>query len=184
MRKKVVFAAFLGIMVLPFCNAQTNIDHLFSLDLGYSLTGLTNSGWGIGINYEQKLLDYLSVKGGIGHMTFLTGQDDVYCASVNISLFLNYYPLGSGLDTVYVGLGGGVDFMNYFGGGPLPDNPEDTLISIIPITGWKWHVLKPLMLDVYVGYKAVIQDAENYRKIKDYVNAGVQFGVGFKVFFI
>jgi hypothetical protein len=40
------------------------------------------------------------------------------------------------------------------------------------------------MLDVYVGYKAVIQDAENYSKIKDYVNAGVQFGIGFKVFFI
>jgi hypothetical protein len=162
------------------------IDRLFSLDLGYSLTGFTNSGWGIGVNYEHKLWDFLSVKGGIGHMTFQTDIDDVYCTSVNISLFVHYYPLADGLDKLYIGVGSCGDFMNYFGDGAFgisQDNPADTLISIIPITGWKWRVLKPLMIDVHVGYKFVIQDAENHTKIKEYVNAGVQFGIGFKILF-
>jgi hypothetical protein len=181
--KKLLCTAFLGAMALPFCHAQANIDRLFSLDLGYSLTGFTHSGWGVGIHYEHKLLDFFSLKGGIGHMTFLTGQDDVYCTSVNMSLFANYYPLGSGLDKAYIGVGCSGDFMNYFGKGALPDTPEDTLISIIPIVGWKWRVLKPLILDVSVGYKAVLQDAENYGSIKDYVNAGWQFGLGFKILF-
>jgi hypothetical protein len=116
-------------------------------------------------------------------MTFQTDIDDVYCTSVNISLFVHYYPLVDDLDKSYIGLGSSGDFMNYFGSGALPDNSEDTLISIIPIAGWKWHVLKHLMLDVYVEYKFVIQDTENHVKIKDYINAGVQFGVGFKLLF-
>jgi hypothetical protein len=181
--KKLLCAAFLGAVALPFCHAQTNIDRLFSLDLGYSLTGFTHSGWGVGINYEHKLLDYLSLKGGIGHMTFQTDINDVYCTSVNMSLFANYYPLGRGLDKLYVGLGSGGDFMSYFGSGALPPDPKDTLISIIPIVGWKWHVLKPLMIDVHAAYKAVLQDAENYGSIKDYVNAGWQFGISFNILF-
>jgi hypothetical protein len=157
------------------------VNRLISLDLGYSLTGFTNSGWGIGANYERALLRFLSVKGGIGHMTFQTDIDDVYCTSVTVSLFAHYYPLAGGLDKSYIGLGCSADFMHYFGDGALPDNPADTLISIIPVTGWKWYVLRPLMIDIHAGYKFVIPGAENYAKIKEYVNAGVQFGIGFKI---
>jgi hypothetical protein len=174
-------------MATPFCPARGNSNHLFSLDLGYSLTGLTNSGWGIGVNYEQKILDFLSLKGGFGHMTFLTGHEDVYCTSVNISLFVNYYPLVDGMDDLgkaYIGIGSGGDFMNYFGPGALPANLDDTLISVLPITGWKWQVLDYVMIDVYAGYKFIISGGENYADIKDYVNAGIQFGLGLKLFFI
>jgi hypothetical protein len=165
-------------------NVPTSINHLFSLDLGYSLTGFTNSGWGAGLNYEQKLLDYLSVKGGIGHMTFQTDIDDVYCTSVNVSLFAAYYPFAGGLDKLYTSVGCNADFMNYFGSGTLnngTDDYEDTLISIIPVTGWKWHILKHLMIDMRVGYKFIIQDAANYANIKKYVNEGLQFGIGFNI---
>jgi hypothetical protein len=75
-------------------------------------------------------------------MTFLTGIEDVYCTSVNISLFVNYYPFGNGLDKLYIGLGGGCDFMNYFGGGEIPSNAEDTLIFITPRIGWKYNAGK------------------------------------------
>jgi hypothetical protein len=39
------------------------------------------------------------------------------------------------------------------------------------------------MIDVSAGYKFVIVDAYNYSEIKNYTNAGPQFGLGFKIFF-
>jgi hypothetical protein len=39
------------------------------------------------------------------------------------------------------------------------------------------------MIDVSAGYKFVPVDAYNYREVKQYTNAGPQFGFGFKVFF-
>jgi hypothetical protein len=159
------------------------IDHLLSLDLAYSATGLMNQGWGIGLSFEEKIFRFLSVKGTFGHMTFLTGIDDVYCTSVNISLFVNYYPFGNGLDKLYIGLGNGVDFMQYFGGGEVPANAEDTLIFITPRMGWKFIIRKYFMIDVFAGYKFVVVDAYNYSEIKNYTNAGPQFGLGFKISF-
>jgi hypothetical protein len=170
------------VFTAPLTHAETGIDHLLSLDLAYSITALRNQGAGLGLNYEEKILRFLSVKGTLGHMTFLTGIEDVYCTSVNISLFANYYPFGNGLDKLYIGLGNGCDFMNYFGGGEVPSNAEDVLIFITPRLGWKF-TLKYFMLDISYGYKFVVADAYNYREIKRYTNAGPQFGFGFKVFF-
>ena len=176
---------FVSILVLspPLCQAQSNIDRLLSMDLSYSLTGFLNHGWGIGINYEKKLFDFLSVKANVGHMTFLTGIKDVYNTSVSLSVFANYYPLSSGLDKLYVGVGGGSDFMNYFGSGELPLTHKDTLIHITPQMGWKFNVLPFLMIDVSSGYKFIISGTRNYREIKDYVNPGFRFGVNFQLFF-
>jgi hypothetical protein len=164
---------------------RKDIDHIFSLDLGYALTGLTNSGWGLGVSYEQKMLDFLSIKGGFGHMTFLTSHEDVYCTSVSISLSANYYPLRDGLDKLYVGLGSNGDFMNYFGSGDVPDNPEDIIISLTSVLGWKFRVFQYLMIDLHSGYKLIIQNAENYRGIEGYIDrklfAGIEFGINFKI---
>jgi hypothetical protein len=168
----------------PLAHGETDIDHLYSLDLAYSATGLMNQGWGIGLSYEEKIFRFLSVKGTFGHMTFLTGIEDVYCTSVNISLFVNYYPFGNGLDKLYIGLGNGCDFMNYFGDGEVPSNAEDSLISIIPRAGWKFKPTKYFAIDVVTGYKFVVVDAYNYHKIKNYTNAGPQFGLGFRILFI
>ncbi|MDR1147088.1 MAG: hypothetical protein LBK66_00495 [Spirochaetaceae bacterium] len=172
-------------LLAPLCGAQEKegVDHLFSLDLSYSLTGFLNQGWGIGAGYEEKLLNCLSVKGTIGHMTFLTGIEDVYCTSVNISLSVNYYPFGNGLDKLYTGLGSGCDFMNYFGKGEVPATAEDILISLTPGAGWKFITSKYFMMDISAGYKFVVVDAFNYHKIKDYTNAGLQVRLGFKIFF-
>jgi hypothetical protein len=167
----------------PLAHTETDIDHLLSLDLAYSVTGLLNQGWGIGLSYEEKMFRFLSVKGTFGHMTFLTGIEGVYCTSVNIALFVNYYPLGNGLDKLYLGVGSGCDFMNYFGGGEVPPNAEDVLIFITPRIGWKFIPGKYFMIDVSAGYKFVVVDAYNYSEIKRYTNTGPQFGLGFKIFF-
>ena len=116
-------------------------------------------------------------------MTFLTGIEDVYCTSVSISLFANYYPFGNGLDKLYIGLGNGCDFMHYFGSVEVPPNAEDILIFITPKIGWKFTLKNIFLIDISVGYKFVVVDAYNYSEIKRYTNAGPQFGLAFKIFF-
>ncbi|GMO56546.1 MAG: hypothetical protein Ta2A_01850 [Treponemataceae bacterium] len=138
----------------------------------------TNQGWGLGVKYERSLFDYFSVKGGFGHMTFRTDIEDVNCASVSISLFVNYYPFGKDLDKLYIGIGTGTDFMNYFGDGIVPEG--DVLISVTPIVGYKFN-LKPVLIDVSVGYKFVVNRSSNYNGADSYVNQGIQLGLGFNL---
>jgi hypothetical protein len=181
--KQIAALVLLFFMMQPLCRADTDVDHLLSIDLAYSATGLMNQGWGLGISYEEKIWRLLSVKGTFGHMTFLTGIEDVYCTSVNISLFVNHYLFGNGLDKLYIGIGNGCDFMHYFGGGEASPNAKDILISLIPKLGWKFNIAKYFMIDISAAYKFVVVDAHNYSEIKRYANAGPQFGLGFKIFF-
>ena len=182
MKNHILFIVPILLLCHP-CQSQEFPDSQFSLDFSYALTGILNQGWGIGLNYERRLFEHFSTKGNFGHMTFLTGINDVYNTSVSISLFMNYYPLGisNGLDKLYFGAGGGCDFMNYFGSGELPPTSKDTLIHITPLAGWKFHVLKFLIIDVSTGYKFIIADSDNYSRIKDYVNTGLRFGLDFKI---
>jgi hypothetical protein len=183
-KTKRIIALFMPLFfTVPLVYADADIDHLLSLDLAYSIIGLMNQGWGIGLSYEEKLLKSLSVKGTLGHMTFSTGLEDVYCTSVNISLFVNYYPFGNGLDKLYIGMGNGCDFMYYFGGGEALPNAEDVLIFIAPRAGWKFNISRYFMIDISAGYKFIVVDAYNYSEIKSYTYAGPQFGLGFKIFF-
>jgi len=183
MKRLIVFIVLMLSLSSQVSHAQADVDKLFTLDFSYSLTSLLNQGWGIGLNYEKKLFDFLSIKGNLGHMTFLTGIDDVYSTSVSISLFFNYYPLSSGLDKLYVSAGNGCDFMNYFGKGDLPPTTKDTLIHITPKLGWKFIILQYLMIDVSTGYKFIILNSQNYSDIKDYVNPGFRFDIGLTILF-
>jgi hypothetical protein len=180
-RRSIIFAA-LSLFCVPFCRAQNELDSVLSLDLSYAITGLLNQGWGIGLSYEKKFADYVSAKGTLGHMTFLTNDKDRYCTSVSVSLFFNYYPLGGALDKLYIAAGSSADFMNYFGSGVESPSENDVLISIIPKAGWKFSPFRFLLFDVFVGYKFIITGAQNYAEIKNYVNEGIQFGVGTKIF--
>ena len=165
------------------CQAQSANDHLLSLDLSYLLTGLANQGGGIGLNYEKKLLNHLTAKGNVGHMTFATGIDNVYNTSVSTSLFVYYYPISAWLDKLYIGAGNGCDFMNYFGGGELPPSARDTLIHITPQIGWKLQMLRFVMLDISAGYKCVVYNTHNYNDIKQYVNPDLRIGLAFMLLF-
>jgi hypothetical protein len=182
MTKKITIILLITFLRSPcFAEADTDtntIDRLLSLDINFLTTGLQNQGWGLGVKYERSIFDHFSVKGGFGHMTFQTGIEDVNCASVNISLFVNYYPFGKGLDKLYIGTGSGGDFMNYFGEGILPESGNDVLISLTPIVGYKFN-LKPLTIDINAGYKFVINESSNYSDVGSYVNQGIQLGLGF-----
>ena len=182
MKRYVFLLAVMLLISRPPSHALEGVDSLLTLDFSYAFTGLFHQGWGLGLNYEKKVIDCFSVKGNLGHMTFLTGIADVYNTSVSISLFINFYPFSSGLDKLYISAGNGCDFMNYFGSGVLPNTSEDTLIHITPQIGWKFHIVSFLMIDVSTGYKFIISDTENYREIRNYVNPGFRFGVSFSIF--
>ena len=182
-KRTILFLLFVFLLFAPPCHAQAGHDNLFSLDISYALTGLLNHGWGIGLGYEKKAVDWLSFSGVFGHATFLTSLKNVYCTSVSLSLFGNYYPLSAGLDKLYVRAGGGCDFMNYFGSGEMPEAAEDVLIHITPQLGWKFNATKYLMIDISTGHKFIIDDTQNYKEIKDYVNPGLRFNIGLKLFF-
>ena len=58
---------------------------------------------------------------------------------ISIFVFFYPYPLGSGLDKFYIGVGNDYDFMNYFGKGNLPPTTQDILIHVTPQLGWKFN---------------------------------------------
>jgi len=154
--------------------ATKELKHIFSLDTNFTMTALKNYGFGIGVNYEQKLTNFLSIKPGFGHMACFS---DITVVTVGIQLFLYYYPLSNGLDKLYIGLGNSCDFIMY-----INDTPQDTVISLTPILGWKWKVLPYLMIEPFIGWKFFVLKTENYENIDRYLNGGFQWGLSFKLF--
>jgi hypothetical protein len=73
-------------------NETDGLKYLFSLDTGFTLTALRNLGFGIGVNYEHKLTNFLSIKTGLGHMACFS---NVTVVTVDVLLFFYYYPLSN-----------------------------------------------------------------------------------------
>ncbi|MDR2491496.1 MAG: hypothetical protein LBD20_08870 [Spirochaetaceae bacterium] len=142
---------------------------------------MQNSGGGIGANYEHTLFRYFSIKGGLGHMTFKTSLDDVYCTSVDVSLFLNVYPFGEGLSKLYFGIGNGADFMNYFGSGALPETGKDVVIFLTPHIGYKLYCFKYIIFDLNIGHRINIISSNNYYNVYEYLKPGIQFNLGINI---
>jgi hypothetical protein len=61
--KKLFFCLlfFINIFLAYAENIKTNeLKYIFSLDTSFTTTALKNLGYGIGVNYEHKLTDFLS----------------------------------------------------------------------------------------------------------------------------
>ena len=180
MKRYILIALVLFMPAL--CMAKERpLESLFSLNINYLITGLKNSGGGIGVQYERAFYNYFSFTGGFGHMLFKTSLDDVYCASVNLALFLNVYPFGEGLNKLYLGIGNGADFMNYFGGGAVPEDGTDTVIHLTPHIGYKLFCFTYLLVDFNIAYRINIISSNNYYNVKAYLNPGIQFNVGVNI---
>jgi hypothetical protein len=183
-RLALCFSVLFSMNILAFAEEaeqeiETNeLKYLWSLDTDLTLTALKNFGYGIGVNYERKLTEFLSIKPGFGHMVCFS---EIMAVTVNLQLFLNYYPLSNGLDKLYFGLGNGSDFIMY----PNEDDmSEDNAISITPVLGWKWNIFKHLMIEPFLGWKFYIRVTNNNKNIENYLNNGFQWGINFKLIFI
>jgi hypothetical protein len=182
--KKLLFVLFFSINILVVF-AENNepkdetpeLKYIISLDTNFTIIALKNLGFGIGVNYEQKLTDFLSIKSGLGHMVCFY---DTPVVTVDLQLFSYYYPLSNGLDKLYIGFGSGCDFIMY------PSNkeiPQDIAISLMPMVGWKWKMTSFLMIEPFVGGRFYIMKTENYVNVDNYLNSGFQWGMNFRLFF-
>ena len=177
----------LGIVLLVntvFTFAENNssektdeIKHLFSFDTSFTMTALKNNGLGFGLNYERKLTDFLSIKPGFGQMTYFENFTTLTAITIDLQLSLYYYPLSNGLDKLYIGLGSGYGFVTY-------DNkrPADFYASVNPVLGWKWKIAPFLMVEPFIGWKFLMYGQNSYADIEKYLNGGLQWGIGIKLF--
>jgi hypothetical protein len=175
--KKAVWCVILSInffLIYAEDSGTNELKHIISLDSGFTMTALKNYGVGLGVNYEYKLTDFLSIKPGMGSMICFS---DMTVITVGITLFMYYYPLSDGLDKLYIGIGNSCDFLMY-----QNDIPQDTVISIIPVLGWKWKALPYLMVEPFIGWKFYVNKTDNYKYLDKYANGGFQWGLSLKLF--
>lgn len=191
-RKTIISICFLAVFISqPFCKTQANFTRILSLDTGYLLKGIKNNGWGLGFTYEQFVLPFLSAQGSFYHSTFALSGTSIYCVSVGLSLSGNCYPMNKGLDGFYFGFGCTTDFLNFVSKEVLPFRTSNTVISLVPVVGWKINFPHftlgsrdiGVMLDLYTNYKLVI--VQTYKiesdSVKDYLSNGLNFGFRVKI---
>lgn len=151
---------------------------IFSFDLGYLGTGLKNNGWGFGISYERSIFDYLAMKGNFSHMTMFAKNIETRVTTVGIRLEALFYPFGSGLDKLYLGFGGGTDFLMYID--KESEGSKDTIITVYPEIGWKQNFLNYVMVDVFFGYRILVNEPSLFSWQADLVDSGVEYGIRIK----
>lgn len=151
---------------------------IFSFDLGYLGTGLKNNGWGFGLSYERSIFDYLAVKGNFSHMTMFAKNIETRVTTVGIRLEALFYPFGSGLDKLYLGFGGGTDFLMYID--KESEDSKDTIITVYPEIGWKQNFLNYVMVDVFFGYRILVNEPSLFSWQADLVDSGVEYGIRIK----
>lgn len=151
---------------------------IFSFDSGYLGTGLKNNGWGFGISYERSIFDYLAMKGNFSHMTMFAKNIETRVTTVGIRLEALFYPFGSGLDKLYLGFGGGTDFLMYID--KESEGSKDTIITVYPEIGWKQNFLNYVMVDVFFGYRILVNEPSLFSWQADLVDSGVEYGIRIK----
>lgn len=151
---------------------------IFSFDLGYLGTGLKNNGWGFGISYEHSIFDYSAIKGNFSHMTMFAKNIETRVTTVGIRLEALFYPFGSGLDKLYLGFGGGTDFLMYID--KESEDSKDTIITVYPEIGWKQNFMNYVMVDVFFGYRILMNEPLLFSWQADLVDSGVEYGVRIK----
>lgn len=162
-------------------SATEPLQYIFSFDFQYSKIALEHDGWGLGVAYERKLVDHLSLRSGLGHMVLWTGIEELNCMTVNLSVVAHYYLFGEDLDRLYLGLGSSVDFLEYFGSAADPGESTDSIVYLNTVIGWKAYVCSWLMLDLSAGYNFIVDGPNYFPDAKQYGKAGFQQAIKIKL---
>jgi len=152
----------------------------FSFDIIYMLMGVRNKGWGLGIKYERQIYRNFSITGGFAHSTLYTGENDVWCTTVDVQLTASYYPFASDLRGYFITAGSCTDFLNYFGNVPDDKDNGTSLISALALTGWRFVLSKQTAFDIYTGWKHIFKEGYTFGNRNSYISSGLQAGVSFK----
>ncbi len=160
--------------------------HIFSFDLGYMRTGLLNNGWGLGVTYEQQVFNWFSVRGSFSHMTLWPKNYDITITTEGISMDMFFYPFNRGLEWLYMGCGMATEFFQYSGDDAKnPDDgsehTENTAISVCPELGWKQNFMNYVLMDVFFGYRIILNDPDFPVYATGITKSGAEYGIKIKV---
>ena len=181
--KKKCFVALLIFFAfaLPSFSQSQNKKQIFSLETEYLAKGLKNNGWGIGFSYERELFHGMAVKGGLSHMTMWMKNPSLILTSVEVTGDILYYPFLRGLDWLYFGGQCKTGFFMYDGSSVSEENSQDCVISLCPLIGWKQSFVDIVMIDVFSGYRFVVNPHEQKGVIKDQVKNAFEYGLKVKI---
>ena len=182
MQKK-CFVAFLIFFTLslPSFSQSQNKKQIFSLETEYLAKGLKNNGWGIGFSYERELFHGIAVKGGLSHMTMWMKNPSLILTSVEVTGDILYYPFLRGLNWLYFGGQCKTGFFMYDGSSVSEENSQDCVISLYPLIGWKQSFVDIVMVDVFSGYRFVVNPQDQKGVIKSQVKNAFEYGLKVKV---
>ena len=182
MKKKcfVALLLFFTLLLSSFSQSQ-NKKQIFSLETEYLAKGLKNNGWGIGFSYERELFHGMAVKGGLSHMTMWMKNPSLILTSVEVTGDILYYPFLRGLDWLYFGGQCKTGFFMYDGSSISEENNQDCVISLYPLIGWKQSFVDIVMIDVFSGYRFVVNPQDQKGVIKDQVKNAFEYGLKVKI---
>lgn len=180
--KKKYFATLLLFFAFSFpLFSQAQITkQIFSLDTGYLAKGLKNNGWGIGFTYEREIFRGFAVKGGLSHMTMWVKNPKMVLTSVGITGEALYYPFQRGLDWLYFGGQCKTGFFMYNGTSITEENNQDCVISFYPLIGWKQSFFDIVMIDIFGGYRFIVNPQDPKGVIKEQVKNTFEYGIKVK----
>lgn len=182
MQKKCFVALLLFFTLsLPSFSQVQNKKQIFSLETEYLAKGLKNNGWGIGFSYERELFHGMAVKGGLSHMTMWMKNPSLILTSVEVTGDILYYPFLRGLDWLYFGGQCKTGFFMYDGSSVSEENSQDCVISLYPLIGWKQSFVDIVMIDVFSGYRFVVNPQDQKGVIKDQVKNAFEYGLKVKI---
>lgn len=166
---------------LPSFSQSQNKKQIFSLETEYLAKGLKNNGWGIGFSYERELFHGIAVKGGLSHMTMWMKNPSLILTSVEVTGDILYYPFLRGLNWLYFGGQCKTGFFMYDGSSVSEENSQDCVISLYPLIGWKQSFVDIVMLDIFGGYRFVVNPQDQKGVIKDQVKNAFEYGLKVKI---
>ena len=180
--KKKYFATLLLFFAFsfPIFSQTQNTKQIFSLDTGYLAKGLKNNGWGIGFTYEREIFRGFAVKGGLSHMTMWMKNPKMVLTSVGITGDILYYPFLRGLDWLYFGGQCKTGFFMYNGTSITEENNQDCVISLYPLIGWKQSFFDIVMIDIFFGYRFIVNPQDQKGVIKEQVKNTFEYGIKVK----
>lgn len=154
-------------------------NRIFSLDLGYLGTGLKNNGYGIGLNYEIAILDFLAVRPGFSHMMLFPSDSDIICTTVGINFDLLFYPFFKGLEGPYVAGRIATEFAMF----PNSDTMRnESAIMATPFLGWKFSVREFVFFDISLGYRFLLNKSQfSNKEVANHYGNKFKYGIKIKL---
>ncbi len=174
----------ISLLFIAVLNIFSLENRIFSTDFRFSSMALKSHGLGLGMTYEQRLFDHISLTINIGMMWFETNESDVYCNTVNISCIPNIYLLSPDLNKLYIGFGSGCDYLQFWGENINIRENRNFIPYLATLAGWKQYIKKRFLVDLYVGYNYLLTDGRtSFDSSSRYGKYGFQYGFSFHYIF-